>query len=132
MYRKQFFKAFKLANSLKKQLDEYKKMGKVVQYLAGKKLNAEMIKDELSDDIKLIIDDLKEHLEVKESEEMSIIKDNFQKVIKIVDKAHTQELEEILENLVSAKFSKQNALKDFTDKIMTTIEEIEEEKDFDV
>jgi len=96
LYKKQFFKAFKLANSLKKQLDEYKNMGKLVNYLKGKKILSEDMKDNLIDDIKLIVDDLKEHIETKESEEMTIIKNNFNKIVKLVDMSHTQELEVIL------------------------------------
>ena len=129
VYKAQFFKAFRLANSLQKQLDEYKKMGKIIQYLTGKQTGTDVLKEELSDDIKLIIDDLKEHIQIKESEELEVIKGAFKKVLGFIDGNHSKEIEEILENLVSAKSSKQNALKDFTDKILTTVNEIEDDYD---
>ena len=35
-FKNQFLKALKLINSLRKELNEYKRMGKLVQYIAGK------------------------------------------------------------------------------------------------
>ena len=43
-----------------------------------------------------------------------------------MDKENSKQIDEILENLISSKTSKKNALQDFTDKIVTTIEEIDE------
>lgn len=128
-YKRQFLKAMKLSKNLKKQLDDYKKMGRIVQYIAGKQYGNEAVPEELTDDIKLIISDLKEHIDIQESEELKMIKHNFSKIIGKIDKEHSKEIEEILQNLISSKSSKKDALKDFTDKIISTVEDIEERKD---
>jgi hypothetical protein len=104
-------------------------MGKIVNYIAGKRYGTDQIKEDLTDDIKLIVSDLKEHIEVQESQELKMIKENFRKVIDIIDVEKHKDIEVILENLISSKSSKKDALQDFTDKIVTTIEELEEKKE---
>ena len=105
------------------------KMGRLVQYIAGKRYGTEAIKEELTEDINLIVSDLKEHIDLQESEELRMIKDNFQKVVKLIGPENSKQIEEILENVISSKSSKKDALKDFTDKIIITIDEFDEKKD---
>ena len=127
-YKLQFYKALKLIKSLKKELENYKKMGRVVRYLNESKMNPEAMKEILSDDVKLIISDLREHIEEKEVQEMSLIQDNFKNLFKFIDQRYHKDFESFIEKIQSSKLSKQNAFKDFTDKIVTTIEEIEEDQ----
>lgn len=127
-YKVKLQKAIKLIHSLQKELAEYKKLSKVVQFLAGRKYN-NGAREEMTEDIKIIISDLKEHIDLHENQELSMIKENFKKVIEIIEpqnKEKSKEIEEILENVIYSKSSKQNALRDFTDKIITTVEEVEE------
>lgn len=127
MYKMQFLKSLKLIQSLKAELDEYKKMGRVSKYLNDDKMNLEVIKDYVADDVKLIISDLQEQFQTKENEEMTIIQDNFKKLIKFMDKQYHHDFEMTLDKLLQTKNSKANVFKDFTDKIITTIEEVAEE-----
>ena len=126
IYKRKFLMAINLSESLKNEIENYKKMGKIVQFLSGNKMSADELKEELTDDLKLIIADLKEHIDGKETEEMQFVKENLKRLLASIDPKYAKEIEEILEKLSSSKASKQSALKEFTDKIITTVEDIEE------
>ena len=106
IYKRQLLKAIKLTESLKKEIEQYKKMGKIVHLMSGNRVTTDELKDELTDDLKLVIADLKEHIEMKEWEEMDFVRENLKKLLRIIDPKHAKEIEEILEKVSNSKASK--------------------------